>query len=1074
MRALLTTTCLTPIVLLGATGSVHAQTVVDTARTTPIATSTAKAGAADDIRITSAGSIKPASGIAVAVTVDSNNKVNNEGTIQITNVDDAAGISVAAGRSGGIASSGTITIDETYEPADADKDGDLDGPFAVGARRAGIRTLGTFTGDIVNTGKITVEGNDSTGIALGGALTGALTTSGAITVVGDRSVGVRTGDITGPVRLAGTIAAQGRNASAAVIGGDITGALVVQGTLVATGYRATTAPTDTSKLDADDLLQGGPALSIAGNVSGGVILAIAPKDANPNDADEDKDGIPDASEGAATVMSYGAAAAVQVGASDRSVTLGAVAGTANGHGLIIDGGVQGAGTYAGVDGNGLVVGGLGGAVTIAGGLTVSGTVQASSNGANATAIRVGSGASVPEIRISGSVNAQGGGVATARSTAVAVDAGASVAALRNSGQIKATASGADGNATAIVDRSGGLTLIENSGSIAASGALATSTRNIAIDLSSNTTGATVRQTAVAAGVTAPSIAGDIVFGSGNDVLDLADGAYTGTARYGAGANRLALSGDAAFTGGSQFGSGNDTVVMGGTSTYGGTIDFGGGADTMTLSGTAAFKGTLANSQGLALRVDGGTMTVTNAGAVALASLNVGATGVLGIAIDPTTGASTLFQVGGEANFTAGSKVAVSIGSIARSEGRYVILNAGTITGASNLTTANTVLPFLYKSSVVATAPTQLAIDITRKTASELGLNRSAASAYQAIYAAIGQDAKVADAYLGLMDGDSFRATVRQMLPDHAGGSFEAVTQGTRALGRMMADPQAPFADQGKWGYWLQQVTWGSSKGIGDTAAFNVTGWGAGGGAEAKTGVGNFGLSVGYLFGRNGDRGTTNEVIANQVEGAAYWRGTWGGFHAQARGSFGRIGFAGSRNFNGKAGTETVTRSASSRWNGTLVGASAGASYEHTMGMFTLRPIAAIDYYRLNEDGYAETGGGKAFNLTVDGRTSEELAVSGSLAAALNFGGYTADESWSRFEVEAGRRQIVNSTLGDTVARFEGGQSFALAADRRTSGWVGRLRASGGTTGFRISGEASAEQQQDYVALALRISLQMGL
>ena len=43
--------------------------------------------------------------------------------------------------------------------------------------------------------------------------------------------------------------------------------------LTASGYRYTTAPADPSKLDADDLLQGGPALSIEGDVTGGIILS---------------------------------------------------------------------------------------------------------------------------------------------------------------------------------------------------------------------------------------------------------------------------------------------------------------------------------------------------------------------------------------------------------------------------------------------------------------------------------------------------------------------------------------------------------------------------------------------------------------------------------------------------------------------------------------------------------------------------------------------------------------------------------------------------------------------------------
>jgi uncharacterized protein with beta-barrel porin domain len=703
---------------------------------------------------------------------------------------------------------------------------------------------------------------------------------------------------------------------------------------------------------------------------------------------------------------------------------------------------------------------------------VTGSVTATSNGGSATAIRIGSGAAVPEIRVAGTVTAAGGGAATSTSTAILVDSGATVGTIRNSGTVKATASGVDGTAIAIQDKSGHVTLVENSGAISASGATATSTRNVAIDLSANTTGATVKQTAVASGTTAPSIAGDIALGSGNDLLDVADGTVTGTTRFNGGNDTLSLSGDATYAGGLVFGAGNDTVTLAGTSTYSGAADFGGGADILTLGGTSVFNGSLANSGGLAVNVAGGSLKLTNTGAVSLASLAVGAGGTLGISIDGTTGTNTLLQVTGDAGFAQGSKVAVKINSITHSEGHYVFVQAGSVTGGSNLAVADGTLPFLYKSNVVSSTPGQVAIDVTRKTATELGLNRSQASAYNAVYAALSKDDKVAGAYLNIADGDSFRKTLRQMLPDHAGGAFESVTQGARAVARIIADPDAPFSNQGKWGFWLQQVAWGTSKSLGDTASYDVSGWGVAGGAEIITGVGNFGVSLAYLYGKDADGGTTNKVDANQYEAAGYWRGSWGGLDAWARGGWGHVTFKGTRKFSGSTGTETVERTAKGHWNGNLVSASGGVSYRLIKGTFSLRPIASVDYYRLKEGSYAETGGGDAFNLTVNSRTSDELAVSGTVAAGVNFGGQDEDTGFFRVELEGGRRQLVGGDLGATTAHFTGGQDFTLDPEQRKSGWIGRLRADGGNSAFRIGGEVSAEQQQGHAALALRIGLQV--
>jgi hypothetical protein len=82
----------------------------------------------DDVRISSTGSVKPAAGNAV--TIDSNDSVKNEGAIQITGSNNSAGIVANPGLTANITNTGTITIDETYTPTDADNDGDIDGAFA--------------------------------------------------------------------------------------------------------------------------------------------------------------------------------------------------------------------------------------------------------------------------------------------------------------------------------------------------------------------------------------------------------------------------------------------------------------------------------------------------------------------------------------------------------------------------------------------------------------------------------------------------------------------------------------------------------------------------------------------------------------------------------------------------------------------------------------------------------------------------------------------------------------------------------------------------------------------------------
>lgn len=721
---------------------------------------------------------------------------------------------------------------------------------------------------------------------------------------------------------------------------------------------------------------------------------------------------------------------MQIGSATRAVAIGAVAGA--GMGIVVDGRVEGSGVYRDVAATGFAIGGLGGTVSIAGGMSVAGTIQATSNNASATGIRIGSGATLPELRIGGSVAASGGGIAAAQSSAVAIDAGASVQIIRNAGQVKATASGVDGTATAILDRSGTLTLIENSGTIAASGAATTSARNVAIDLRANATGAIVRQIAGAAGAAAPSITGDVLFGTGNDTLSLA-----------------------------------------GKSSLRGTVDFGGGTDQLTIAENSSFSGALLRTNGLSVNVASGALALSTRGPVALGSLSVGAAGVVGVTIDPAAKTNTQFQVAGNASFAAGSKVALTLTNVGNAEGSYVIVKAGSLTGGGNLAANAMQLPFLFTSSISSTA-TSISVDLKRKTAVELGLNGSQSIAYNAVVKALDSDAKVASAFLDIGEAKRFDTQLRQMLPDHAGGVFEAVTQGSRATARLLADPGTPTAVRGRFTSWLQQVAWGSTKDLKSTAAYDVNGWGVAGGGEIATAAGSFGLSAAFLSGKDADGGTDNEVTTGQYEAAAYWRGSWGGFSANARASAAHVDLNGLRRFQGSIGAEAVERTSKGDWDGRLLSASGGMAYELRLGRVTLRPITAIDYYQLREGGYTERGGGKAFDLTLDSRRSDELAVSGTLAAGLNFGGKQLDDSWMRVEIEGGRRQVVGGSLGDTTARFEGGQSFTLRAEERTSGWVGKLRAVGGNQGFKIAGEFGADEQQGKAAVAARASVTFAL
>ena len=1070
MRRLLAATCLTPIALGFAATQALAETVISTAVTTPVLTGTAS----DDIRITSTGSVKPASG--AAVTINSNDSVRNEGTIQITGSNGSTGILAHPNLAGNITNTGTIAIDEAFTPTDTDNDGDLDGPFAQGSNRFGIHVLGggTFTGNITNSGAITVEGNNSAAIAVDSALSGSIShTAGAIAVTGNDSFGIRTGSVSGNITLSGgSITAIGGNSVGVSVDGDVGGAFVIQNSISTTGYRDTTPPADTSKFDSDDLLQGGSAVVVGGNVAGGILLDARPADNDTNDTDEDDDGVADAQESTAAILTLGSAPALKIGSSTQDIVIGAVASSTDGHGLVIKGSVGGNGLYKGVSGTGLEIGGTGHAVTIAGGAAITGTVSANAVEANATALHLASGASVATINVGsgGSVLASGGGTASTGSAAILIESGATTNTIINGGTISAARSGAEGTASAIIDRSGTLSLIENSGRISVNDAAALGDKAVAFDLSANTTGATVRQLVVASGKTAPVIAGTMLFGSGNDTLDIADGTVTGAAKFGLGANQLSLSGDAVMNGAVTFGSGVDSVQLAGTAVLDGNIDFGGGADTLTLSGTSAYHGALANSAAVAVNVGAGaTLNLANTGAVSLASLTTGAGSTIGVSLQAD--GITLYDVSGAATFGADTAVKVNLLSLGGVEGTYKIIQAGTLTGAGNLVANPADLPFLYDSSLITSTPGEVSLVVNLKSASELGLNASEGSILDAVIGSADSDSAVAGVFIGAEDSAALRAALQQMLPEHAGGAFENVTRGSRLTAGILLDPRPPVTDRDGWGLWAQQVAWGNSKSIGSTSSYDVTGWGASVGVERRLGgAGNIGASLAFLSGKDGK--DDNELISNQYEGGVYWRGKFGRFQAFARGTFGHVNFDGTRVFSATVDGELVTREADGEWNGRVYSAAAGAAYELRTGRFTIRPSAVVEYYRLKEKGYTETGGGDAFNLTVDGRTSDETAATGMVALGYDLLSLDPNESWLRVELEGGRREILGGSLGTTTARFANGDPFTLTPEERTSGWRAGLRVAGGGSDLTVAGEVNGEEQQGHASIGGRIGVQL--
>jgi len=1052
--------------LLVASGA-QAEQVISNARTTPVSTSTANNGARDDVRLASGGSIAVTSG--AAVTLDSSNDVKLDSGSKIDMLkaaDGATGILVNGGNTGDVTIGGAINITDSIEEyKDEDKDGDLDGPFADGTNRHGVRVTGSapLVGDIriESSGSIKVEGNNSSGLTVEAPLTGDLFSQGQVSVVGNDTYGIHTtGDITGDVTILGSVSAVGENATGIAIDGAVDGAVKIQGAVNTTGYRYTTAPpskpttgepregaTYLENLDDDDLLQGGPAVRIAGDVTGGVVFdgppPPLPDDATEEekkDTDRDKDGIPDAQETTAAIRSFGGAPAVLVGSTDKAINLGPVGTGDDAYGLINRGSIEAAGVYKEVDATAVQIGGTGQSVTLAGGLRNQGTITSSANTGDSTGVLIGAGATAPSIVNSGAIQSVSAGSEANVAAGVLINQGANVASFVNSGSVTAGVNGSKGDAVALRDESGTLTTINNTGKIVAAISpekdVAQTGSAIAVDVSANSTGVTLVQD----GVVIPDH--KLPDADGDGVPDANEPAIVGAIRLGSGADVLDIR--------------NGTVN--------GDISFGTGADRLAISGGAVVTGKLSNGDGqLDIDISKGTLDARHTGQLQVSDLNVGADGNLIVTLDPANDANGGFKVSGSADLADGAGLGVRFNSLIQDPTSFTIIEAGDLNvGAidQDVLQSNSPYAFVVNANVDEAAG-KLTVDARRRTAEEAGMIKAEAAAYDVLYAGLADNELIRAAMLNQTDRDGFFHIYQQLLPDHSGGPLLSLASGVDAVTRALTGRNAAAAP-GETSAWVQEINFYADKDKTDTYGFRSEGFGLAGGVERGTNMGAFGLTAAFTSSDLEDPESAAEEVlsASLLELGLYWRAQGQYWTTWARAAGGYASFNATR----KLVAEGVNLKNESSWHGFTLAAAGGASYERHFGRLNIRPEAYVEYFSLSEDARTEQGGGDGFDLDIDERDGHIF----SGVAAVNIGYGFGKDGWIRPEVRLGWRQNFSVDAGTTIARLaSGGDAFTLdPASIEGGGPILGFRLNVGNDLGLLSITGDAELLEDYVRYTL--------
>lgn len=1006
----------------GVSGTAEAgDRTISTAVDAPVVTSNPDgSGVAGDVTITSSGTITVEAGEA-GVTVNSSNDVSNAGAINANNANNATAILLQGGNTGTVTNTGSISLLEDYTITDTDSDGNFDGNLASGTNRHAIflQAGPTFTGDILSSGFITVEGNNSSAVTLNGLLTGDLTVSSALSITGEDSFGVAiNGGITGDAIITGGAAIRGQNSIGIHVNSAIGGELSVNGSWATTGYLSTTVPADQGTLDPDDLEQGGSALLVSGNVAGGITIEGTGVE---NDLDDDGDGTDNETDdnASAVLSSYGSAPTVHIQADGSDVVIGAGAA---GYGLHSRGQIVAAGVFDGFEATGLRIegDGLGATATITGGVSIDGAITSSAAEANAYGVVFGQDAISSLLQVRGSVFSNSGSDASFTSHAVLLEAGASVTTLNNSGTIQANYFGETGDAVAIQDLSGTLTTIVNSGGIAA----------LIIPTDDDPTDDVLPPTP-----TGEAIAIDLSTSSANVTLtQIAPAVFTDDDAV----DDVVTDEDPAILGAIRFGSGNDTInLLAGS--IAGDVAFGVGADQFNIDNGASFVGAITDTDGLlTINVQDGSLAFTG-GTLAITSATFGANSTFGALLSAVPSETTNITASGSITFAAGATVAPILPVGLPVFGSYTFLTAnGGMFGAANVVGdvggANS--PYLYDifigttNPIVEGAANALEATFELRTAAELGLSANQGIALDPILEALRLDTAAAAAMAAITSQYEFFDAYEDLMPNYADGATEvaatAIQQMQSATSNRMAATRLQGLDEVS--VWGQEIAYGVTREAPNPNAqeFRGSGFGFAAGIDGPTNSGAlFGLSAAFIASEVEEPGRPDGEIST-------WFGQVSGYYATAMGPIDLdfIGGLGAGKMQSRRFVEignpvafrALTEADWMAYEGHgAIRASVPLAISET---FTITPQAALTYVAINESSYEEAGGGPAIDYAVDSVFSQRLwaDVGVEFAANLRFG----QQSVFSPRIYAGyRANTLDSETERTVQFVSGTTPFTL-------------------------------------------------
>lgn len=1047
----------------------HAQVTITTATTTPIQTSTANNGAASDVTVGTGGSVNltnAASGTA-AVTINSNNNLTNSGTISTVNSNNTVGVRILPGLSGSYTGTGgSISLLEDYTRTDTDNDGDPDGPLAIGTGRFGLllEPGGTLTGNIsIRAGNMVVEGNNSAGVSLRSALVGNYDQAGSISITGSNSIGVDIQkDVTGNVRIGGSTVATGEGSSAARILGSISGEFRVDGVLLATGFTDTTKSNyqKPNTLDPDDLLVGGSALEVRGNLSRGLLLngpAVGGVDPTPSI----KDVVQNFNENRSTasVSTFGSAPAILVqslnGAAGSNIVLQKVRESVPDtldddkdgniteiigvfdydYGFINRGSLFANGLNTGFSATGIRIAGSADGLyttTVAGGVFNGGQVQAQSFEADSVGLQIGSGALTPSLVNIGGISSTATTATTNSAWGVRIDSGANVSSVSNGGLMQGSVRGYNGKVFAFQDLSGTVTSFTNSSRLSAG--------YIDNDVSDNITSGPYRPVAVDLSRSLSNVVftqndtvdnartfGDVLLGVGNDQVNLLSGEMEGNISFGVGSDTLNINSAKLFGDVTFGGSGASVTLTGGG--MAGNISLGAGTGALNFLAGSSFAGNISRTGAgpMTLNVNDSTFNNGGTGTLNLNSLTFANNAKIGLVIDNARIAANtpLYTVSGTATIGANTVFTPIFSQFSSTPFTLRLLNAGVLNLGGPLSAMlNAQGPYLFNMSLAQPTGVQgIDLSFRVKSTSELGLNQRQSGAYGAVLDLMKQQDSIGAAISAVPARAEFLRGWSDLLPGSDAAIMRVLaSNATAAFGatahRLDLVSRKPDAPGGAWveEFGVHHTSDASSR----SAQISGGGLGVAAGIDVlSTGSALVGAYASLESAELEEETRTGAPLnVSQTSIGAY--GGWqnGSLAINGAASYGFIDFVSDR----KIAIASLTDRVKGQWKGQSYTAAARATYTMPVGWLDVRPFVAADLIGFNQDGYTETAATNSKLAITAGKSDASLATA-SYGVAL-VGNLGSDDAFSfKPEISVGYRNVLSWNSSPASMRF-GGNSAA--------------------------------------------------